>query len=211
MAAHQILMSTFYFLAAWGEPLGQCAQSMMPPLLQRKDGGRIRAFQLACRLGALGAVFSVILGGVGYAVLRVKSSAFTSDVLVQAQLSSVAWMMFFVLVLASINVVIGGSLRASPPPLSLSLRSHHLTSLSLSLSLSLFHFGACADGVLLSMKDLRGLCGLVCLSTTAQMGALFTVGRHFGLKGVWIAMLARLTAWFLAGIPRVLCVFNDLK
>ena len=126
--------------------MGQCAQSMMPPLLQRKDGGRIRAFQLACRLGALGAVFSVILGGVGYAVLRVKSSAFTSDVLVQAQLSSVAWMMFFVLVLASINVVIGGSLRASPPPLSLSLRSHHLTSLSLSLSLSLSFRGVCRRG-----------------------------------------------------------------
>ena len=98
--------------------MGQCAQSMMPPLLQRKDGGRIRAFQLACRIGALGAVFSVILGGVGYAVLKVKSSAFTSDVLVQAQLSNVAWMMFFVLVLASINVVIGGSLRSFPPSLS---------------------------------------------------------------------------------------------
>ena len=68
------------------------------------------------------------------------------------------------------------------------------------------------DGLLLGLKDLKGITSLVCISSSAQLACLFLFGLpgKFGLAGVWVAMLARLVAWFLAGIPRILVVFRGM-
>ena len=173
LAAHQILMAVFYFLAAFGEPLGQAAQAMVPRILGGRDRRR-EAFRFATVLGTICCWAALLLGTVAAGVLKWGPGLFAASLEVQAALQELAPMMFGVLFFSSVNVVI--------------------------------------DGLLLGLKDLKGIMSLVCLSSTAQLACLFLFGLpgKFGLAGVWVAMLARLAAWFLAGIPRILVVFRGM-
>ncbi|MBA0557088.1 hypothetical protein Golob_027141, partial [Gossypium lobatum] len=79
VAAHQVMIQTYWMWTVWGEPLSQTAQSFMPELLYGINRNLSKARMLLKSLIIIGAILGLILGIVGTAVPWLFPNIFTAD------------------------------------------------------------------------------------------------------------------------------------
>ncbi|MBA0856357.1 hypothetical protein Goshw_027222 [Gossypium schwendimanii] len=79
VAAHQVMIQTYWMWTVWGEPLSQTAQSFMPELLYGINRNLSKARMLLKSLIIIGAILGLILGIVGTAVPWLLPYIFTAD------------------------------------------------------------------------------------------------------------------------------------
>ncbi|KAF5443874.1 hypothetical protein F2P56_036397 [Juglans regia] len=141
MAAHQVMVQTFFMCTVWGEPLSQTAQSFMPELIYGVRRNLEKAQMLLKSLVIIGAILGLLLGIVSTSVLLWFPKIFTHDQSVIQEMHKV--MIPFFLALA-----------VTPPTLSLEgtlLAGRDLKFISLSMSGCL-----CVGALLLLLISSRG-------------------------------------------------------
>jgi len=111
LAAHQVVFSVFSFFAFFGEPLGQTAQTMLPPLL---DAGKLEeARKLMKGLMQVGLVVGALAGAAACATLYYSHTAFTKDPTVIATVLSTLPALFFNISQLPVSVPLDGALVAA--------------------------------------------------------------------------------------------------
>ncbi|CAN6686076.1 unnamed protein product [Malus baccata var. baccata] len=79
IAAHQVMIQTFFICTVWGEPLSQTAQSFMPELIYGVKRSLLKARMLLKSLVVIGALLGLALGIVGTSVPWLFPGIFTPD------------------------------------------------------------------------------------------------------------------------------------
>ncbi|KAG7975918.1 hypothetical protein I3843_06G124200 [Carya illinoinensis] len=141
MAAHQVMVQTFFMCTVWGEPLSQTAQSFMPELIYGVHRNLEKAQMLLKSLVIIGAILGLLLGIVSTSVLWWFPKIFTHDQSVIQEMHTVLIPFFL-------------ALAVTPPTLSLEgtlLAGRDLKFISLSMS-GCF----CAGALLLLLISSRG-------------------------------------------------------
>ncbi|KAK4774708.1 hypothetical protein SAY86_009643 [Trapa natans] len=112
VAAHQVVVQTFFMGTVWGEPLCQTAQSFMPELIYGAKRNLKKAQMLLKSLLIIGTMLGVVLGGIGATVLRCFPGTFTSDHSVIREIHTVLIPYFIALSVTPPTLSLEGTLLA---------------------------------------------------------------------------------------------------
>ncbi|KAM1683186.1 hypothetical protein EV1_034078 [Malus domestica] len=144
IAAHQVMIQTFFICTVWGEPLSQTAQSFMPELIYGVKRSLPKARMLLKSLVVIGALLGLALGIVGTSVPWLFPGIFTPDQKIVQEMHKVLIPFFLALAVTPAILAFEGTLLAG----------RDLKFISLSMS-GCFSLGA----LLLLFVSSRG-CGL---------------------------------------------------
>ncbi|KAB2635534.1 MATE efflux family protein 4 [Pyrus ussuriensis x Pyrus communis] len=144
IAAHQVMIQTFFICTVWGEPLSQTAQSFMPELIYGVKRSLPKARMLLKSLVVIGALLGLVLGIVGTSVPWFFPGIFTPDQKIIQEMHKVLIPFFLALAVTPAILAFEGTLLAG----------RDLKFISLSMS-GCFSLGA----LLLLFVSSRG-CGL---------------------------------------------------
>lgn len=112
VAAHQVMIQTYWMWTVWGEPLSQTAQSFMPELLYGINRNLSKARMLLKSLIIIGAILGLILGIVGTAVPWLFPNIFTPDQKVIDEMHKVLAPYFISLAVTPAALALEGTLLA---------------------------------------------------------------------------------------------------
>ena len=81
LAGYQLCINIFLFFGLFGEPFSQLSQTQLPALIDRNDGPQVRATFKS--ILTLGAITSLVIGAVTYAMTYFGPGLISSDIAVQ--------------------------------------------------------------------------------------------------------------------------------
>eukprot|EP00536_Pseudo-nitzschia_multiseries_P009061 jgi/Psemu1/241772/estExt_Genewise1.C_2450027 len=110
-AAYQVCLNLMIFFLLFAEPLSQLSQTQLPELIDAGDGEQVKS-NLKSVL-SLGAMASLVIGGVAGLATYFGSSIFSSDPIVQGFAKEAAPSLFLAVATAIFTVTVDGAMLAS--------------------------------------------------------------------------------------------------
>jgi len=110
-AAYQLCVNLMIFFLLFAEPLSQLSQTQLPELIDAGDGEQVKS-NLKSVL-SLGAMASLVIGGVAGLATYFGSSIFSSDLVVQGLAKEAAPSLFLAVATAIFTVTVDGAMLAS--------------------------------------------------------------------------------------------------
>ncbi|KAL6213676.1 hypothetical protein ACLB2K_013122 [Fragaria x ananassa] len=91
MAAHQVMIQTFFICTVWGEPLSQTAQSFMPELIYGVNRSLPKARMLLKSLVIIGGILGLALGIIGTSIPWLFPNMYTPDQKIIKEVDNRVW------------------------------------------------------------------------------------------------------------------------